>query len=311
MNRRNTWIFACLLSVGLVALTVLAEPRGNITRPHGIEPLSPKQLDRLEARLSHQLREPGLRILEGADPDVVEGGYIAGYHGRNEPWNDVLQASRLDNPMVSEVCRESVLDRVLDNSPDRTSRLDHLKAQIAIWSQVRQEARHLRLSETLLHLAECHHGCAAYVSGVLSCHISGIRQRDRTIVYFEAGRPRSYEEDSFRFSARDRRRITDLARQAMEEGKSIILFSRASGDAAFDQHNTSGSNALAWRRARVVDRLLTVSGVPRDRIEWKALAWETPRLAASDVADAYGFLDDWQSMPEKESMDRSVVLVAH
>ncbi len=311
MNRRNTWIFAWILPASLLSLAVVAEPRGNITRSRGIEPLSPKQLDRLEARLSHQLREPGIRILEGADPDVVEGGYIAGYHGRNEPWNDVLQVSRLDNPMVSEACRESALERVLDNAPDRISVLDHLKAQVAIWSQVRQGARHLRLSETLLHLAECRHGCAAHMSGILSCHISGIRNRDRAIVYFDAGRPRSYEEDSFEFSARDRRRVTDLARKAMEEGKNIILFSRASGGAAFDRYNTSGGNALAWRRARVVDKLLTAGGVPRDRIQWKALAWETPRLAASDVAGAYGFLDDWRSMSDKQSMDRSVVLVAY
>ncbi len=312
MSHRKFWTTAFwALPASILSLALLAEPRANVAGSRALEPLSPKLLDRLETRLSRQLREPGIQIQQGADPDVVEGGYTAGYDGRNDPWNDVLQVSRPDNPLVSEACRESARARILDNAADRASMLYHLQAQVALWHQVRQGARHLRLSEILLHLADCRDGCAAYMSGILSCHIGGVRNRVRTVVYFDAGRPRSYEEHDFFFSGRDELRIKNFAREALAEDKDVVLFSRASGAAAFDRHNISGNNALAWRRARMVDRLLTASGVSRDRIRWKVLAWETPRLAASDVATAYGFLEDWKRMVDKGSMDRSVVLVAY
>ncbi len=310
-NHRFRTTIALAVPAGVIALTLLAEPAGKVVHSSVGEPLDLKLLDRIETRLSRQLRESGIMIQQGADPDVVEGGYAADYHGRNDPWNDILQVSRPDNPLLTEECRERALARTLDNASDRPGMIEHLRLQVEYWDQVRQGARHLRLSEILLHLADCHEGCGAFMSGISSCHIEGVRSRLRTIVYFGAGRPRSHEERYFVFSERDERRISELAREAVTEGKDIILLSRASGEGAFDQHNTSGNNALAWRRARVVDRLLIASGVPRDRIRWKILAWETPRLAASDIAGAYGFLDDWNSMANKQSMDRSVVLVAY
>ena len=311
MKKRSVpLVLATTLPAGLFALALAAEPKGGVVSS-GAEALAPKAIDRLEVRLSRQLGDAGHRIQQGADPDVVEAGYAAEYHGRNDPWNDILQVSRVDNPLITDACRERALGRALDNASDRVAMIDHLKSQVEIWDEVRQGARHLRLSEILLHLADCRDGCGPYLSGVVSCHIEGVRHRPRTVVYFQAGRPRSYEERYFVFSRRDERRITELARKTLAEGKDIILFSRAAGEGALDAHNLSGNNALAWRRARVVDRLLIAAGVPRDRIRWKILSWETPRLSASDVARAYGFFDDWRSMANKQSMDRSVVLVAH
>ncbi len=312
MNNHSFWTaIALAVPVGVISLALAAEPTSGGVQSRAGDPLNLKLVDRIETRLSRQLRESGTLIQQGADPDVVEGGYAADYHGRNDPWTDILQVSRPDNPLLTEECRDRALARTLDNASDRSSMLEHLRRQVEYWGQVRQGARHLRLSEILLHLADCGEGCGPFLSGVLNCHIEGVRSRPRTIVYFDAGRPRPHEERYFVFSSRDERRITELARTAMTEGKDIILFSRASGDGAFDQHNTSGNNAVAWRRARVVDRLLIANGVPRDRIRWKILSWETPRLAAGDVAGAYGFLDDWKSMPNKQSMDRSVVLVTY
>jgi hypothetical protein len=311
MSNRSFWIvIASAASAGLISLALAAEPRGFEVVSRAPDPLDLRLLDRLDTRLSRQLRAAGIRIREGADPDVVEGLYAAGYHGRNDPWNDILQVSRPDNPLITDACRERALARVLDNAADRESVAEHLREQVDVWRQVRQGARHLRLSEILLHLADCREGCGAYLSGILSCHIDGVRSRPRTIVYFDAGRPREDEERYFVFSRRDERRISELARAALAEGRDVILLSRAAGAGAFDRNNLSGNNALAWRRARVVDNLLIAAGVPRDRIRWKILSWETPRLAASDVARGYGFLDDWQSMQDKRDMDRSVVLVA-
>lgn len=312
MKNRYLWIvIATTLPMGLISLSLVAEPKDRLVQSQATEQLDLKLLDRTEVRLSHQLRDVGILIQDGADPDVVEGGYVASYHGRNDPWNDILQVSRPDNPLVTEACRERALAKVLDNAADRASVDDHLRSQVNYWGQVRQGARHLRLSEILLHMADCHEGCGAFMAGILSCHIEGVRSRPRTIVYFKTGSPRLYEEHYFVFSKRDEGRIAELARQALTEGTDIILFSRAAGAGALDQHNISGNNTLAWRRARVVDRLLIASGVPRDRIRWKILSWETPRLSASDVARTYGFLDDWANMPDKEAMDRSVVLVAY
>ena len=309
MKNRSFWI--AVVPAGLIALTLAAEPKSFELRPRAIDSLDLKLLDRMETRLSQQLHAAGLRIQECADPDVVEGRYVAGYHGRNDPWNDVLQISRPDNPLITGACRDRVLDRVLDNAADRMATARHLRLQTEIWQQVREGARHLRLSEILLHLADCREGCSAYLSGILSCHIGGVRREPRTIVYFDAGRPRVYEERYYTFSRRDERRIHELAREVLAAGKDVILFARAAGAGAFDRHNTSGGNALAWRRARVVDNLLIAAGVPRDRIRWTILSWEPPRLATSDVARGYGFLDDWLSMTNKQDMDRSVVLVAH
>ena len=312
MKNRSFWIaIAFALLVSLVSLALLAEPIGKDVWLRATEPLNPKLLDRIETRLSRQLREPGIRILEGADPDAVEGGYVAGYLGRKHPWADILQVSRPDNPLLMEGCREHARSRILDNAVDRAGMLEHLHEQVEVWDQIKKGARQLRVSEILLHLADCRMGCAAYMSGILSCHIEGVRSRSRTIVYFEADQPWPQTEHYFVFSRRDEGRITAFARKVLAEGKDIILFSRTSGAIAFDQHNISGNNAMAWRRARVVDRLLTAAGVPRDRIRWKILAWETPRLAASDIASAYGFLADWESMPDKQAMDHSVVMVAH
>ena len=312
MKNRSFWIAIAWAVPAIMASPALfAEPRGHGVHSRAIKPLDVKLRDRIETRMSQQLHMSGTEIQQGADPDVLEGGYAAAYHGRNEPWTDILQVSRLDNPLLAEACRERVLDRILDNASDRAGTLEHLRGQVEIWDQVRQGARQLRLSEVLQHMASCSGGCAPYMSGILSCHIEGVRGRDRTIVYFDAERPRAHEERYYVFSRRDESRISELARKALASGKNIILFSRAGGSGALDGHNISGNNALAWRRARVVDRLLITAGVPRDRIQWKILAWEAPRLAAGDVAEAYGFLDDWRSMADKQSMDQSVVLVAH
>ncbi len=311
MNR-SIWIaIACAVQLSMAAPALRAEPRGNAVHSRGVEPLSVKLLDRIETRLSRQLQQSGFGIQQGADPDVLEAGYAAAYDGRNEPWNDILQLSRPENPLLSDACRERARTRVLDNASDRAATLEHMQGQVEYWDQVRQGARHLRLSEILLHMATCNHGCAPYLSGILSCHIEGVRGRGRTIVYFDADRPRMHEELFFAFSRRDQRRIRELARAALADGKNIILFSRVGGAGALDTHNISGNNAIAWRRARAVDKALVAAGVPRDRIQWQILSWETPRLAAGDVADAYGFLDDWQGMADKQSMDQSVVLVAH
>ncbi len=310
-RKRRFWIQVALaVPVAVLSPALAAEPRGNVVSRAAL-PLDPKLLDRIETRISRQLRQAGIRIRQGADPDVVEGGYTAAYHGRNDPWNDILQISRLDNPLVTDECRAGALTRTLGNATDRERMIDHLEDQIEIWEQVRQGVRHLRLSEILLHLSECDDGCGPYMAGVLSCHIEGARSRPRAIVYFDAGRPQSAEERYFVFSRKDERKITDFARRALKEGSDVILLSRASHFNALDRHNISGNNALAWRRARVVDRLLVEGGFPRDRIRWKILSCEAPRLAAGDVAAAYGFLDDWQNKAYKEAMDQSVVLVAY
>ncbi len=312
MKNRSFWIaIAWAMLASMASLALLAEPRGNAVQPSAVEPLSVKLRDRIETRLSRQLHELGIGIEQGADPDVVEGGYAAAHNGRNEPWNDILQVSRPDNPLLTEACRQRALARVLDNASDPAGTREHLKGQVDHWHQVRRGARQLRLSEILLHFASCRDGCAPYMAGIMSCHIEGVRGRHRAIVYFDAGRPRSYEEAYFVFSKRDESRINELARRALAGGKHVILLSRASGAGAFDSYNISGNNAVAWSRARVVDKLLVAAGVPRDRIQWKILSWETPRLAAGDVAGAYGFLKDWQSMPDKQSMDQSVILVTH
>ncbi len=312
MINRSLWITAAwAVAAGMASPALLAEPKGHVVRSRAVEPLSQKLLDRIDARLRLQLRAAGVAIEQGADPDVVEAGYAAGYHGRNDPWNDILQVSRPNNPLLTESCRERALARVLDNASDRAGMREHLKGQSEIWEQVRQGARHLRLSDILLHMADCREGCGPYLSGVQSCHIEGVRRRLRTIVYFDTDRPRMREERYYVFSRRDERRITEFAGQAVAGDHDVMLFSRVTGAGAFDRHNISGNNALAWRRARVVDKLLTAAGVPRDRIHWKILSWETPRLAASDVAGAYGLLDDWQSMTDKQAMDRSVLLVAY
>lgn len=312
MKNHSYWIaIAWTVSVSMALPALFAEPRVDAVHSRTTPPLDVKLRDRIETRLSRQLRVSGIRIQQAADPDVLEGGYAATYHGRNEPWTDILQVSRPDNPLLAEACRVRTLDRILDNASDRAGMLEHLRGQVETWDQVRQGARHLRLSEILLHMANCSNGCAPYMSGILSCHIEGVRGRDRTIVYFDAERPRAHEEQYYVFSRRDETRIHELARRVLAAGKNIILFSRAGGSGALDAYNISGNNALAWRRARVVDRLLITAGVPRDRIQWKILAWEAPRLAAGDIAEAYGFLDDWRSMADKQSMDQSVVLVAH
>ncbi len=311
MNRRNFWIaIAWTVPVSLASLTLVAEPRGN-AGSRAAEPLSVKLRDRIEARLSRQLNESGIGIQQGADPDVVEGGYATAYHGENDPWSDILQVARPDNPLITEACRQRAKTRILSNASDRQVMLEHLKGQVETWDQVRQGARHLRLSEILLHMASCPHGCGAYMSGILSCHIEGVRGRERTIVYFDTGRPREHEERYYVFSRRDERRINQFARKALAADQNVVLLSRASGAGAFDAHNISGNNAIAWSRARVVNNLLVAAGVPRDRILWKILSWETPRLAAGDVAGAYGFQSDWEDMPNKQAMDRSVVLVAY
>ncbi len=298
-------------TLGVLAAGLGAEPpRGNGVHSPAGEPLTLKLLDRLETKMSQQLFESGIKIQQGADPDVVEGGYLAAYHGQNDPWNDILQVSRLDNPLITEACRTKALERALNNATDREQVIDHLREQVDLWTELRQGARQLRLSEILTHLAECQGGCGPYMSGVLSCHIEGVRSHSRAIVYFDVGRPRATEERYFVFSRGDESRITEFARQALQAGQDILLLSRASILNAYDRHNISGNNAIAWRRARVVDRLLIDHGFPRDRIQWKILAWEMPRLVASDVAAAYGFLDDWNSMPNKQYMDQSVVLVA-
>ncbi len=309
-SRRATGaILASLVLTGALTLAIGAAPRGNGVRPPAGEPLTLKLLDRIETKMGQQLFESGIKIQQGADPDVVEGGYTAAYHGQNDPWNDILQVSRLDNPLITEACRTKALERALNNATDRELVTDHLRDQVDFWNELRQGARQHRLSEVLLHLAECHAGCAPYMSGILSCHVEGVRSHPRAIVYFGVGRPQSNEERYFVFSRADEQRITELARQALEADRRILLISRASILNAYDRHNISGNNAIAWRRARVVDRLLIDHGFPRDRIQWKILAWEMPRLVASDVAAAYGFLDDWNSMPNKQYMDQSVVLV--
>lgn len=304
-------ISAALVAGLLGALALGAEPRGNGVHAPADRPLTLKLLDRLETKMSHQLYQSGIKIQQGADPDVVEGGYVAGYHGQNDPWNDVLQVSRLDNPLVTEACRAKALERALSNATDREEVIRHLRDQVDHWTELRQGARQLRLSEILLHLAECRGGCGPYMSGILSCHVEGVRSHPRAIVYFGVGRPRATEERYYVFSRDDERKITDFARLASERDLDIVLFSRASILNAFDRHNISGNNAVAWRRARVVDRLLIAGGYPRDRIRWKILAWEMPRLVASDVAGAYGFLDDWNRMSNKQYMDQSVVMVAY
>lgn len=312
MNSRSLWItIAWTVPASLASLTLLAEPKGKTDVSRTVEPLTVKLRDRIEVRLSRQLHESGIGIQEGADPDVVEAGYATAHPDKSGPWNDILQVARPDNPMVTEACRQRTRTRILRNASDRKVTLEHLKGQVERWDQVRQGARRLRLSEILLHMANCPLGCGSYLSGISSCHIEGIRGRERTIVYFDADRPREYEERYFVFDRRDERRIQDLARKALTADKNILLLSRASGANAFDTHNLSGNNAIAWSRARVVNNLLVAAGVPRDRILWKILSWETPRLAAGDVAEAYGFLDDWQSLPDKQAMDQSVVLVAY
>ncbi len=312
MSNRSFWIaVVSIVPAALIVLALAAEPRGFEPRSLAAEPLDQKLRDRVETRLSRQLRAAGLRIQEGADPDVVEGRYLAGFHGDNDPWSDVLQVSRHDNPLITGACRDRALDRVMDNAADRVATAKHLRRQTEVWQQVREGVRHLRLSDLLLHLADCRDGCAAYLSGILSCHIGGVRDRPRTVVYFDAGRPREVEERYYVFSRRDERRISELARVALTAGKDVLLLARAAGAGALDRYNSSGNNALAWRRARVVERLLIAAGVPRDRIRWKILAWETPRLAAGDVARGYGFDDDWRQTSDKRDMDSSVVLVAH
>ncbi len=308
-RRRIASILVSALATG--ALVLGAEPEGNGVHSPASEPLTLKLLDRIETRMSQQLFESGIKIQQGADPDVVEGGYIAPRHGQNDPWNDILQVSRLDNPLITEACRTKALERALNNATDREQAISHLRDQVELWGELRQGARQLRLSEILIHLAECEGGCGPYMSGVLSCHVQGVRNHPRAIVYFDVGRPRETEERYFVFSRDDEHRITEFARGALEADQDILLLSRASILNAYDRHNISGNNAIAWRRARVVDRLLIDHGFPRDRIRWKILAWEMPRLAASDVAGAYGFLDDWNDMPNKQHMDQSVVLVAY
>ncbi len=308
---RSFWIAVAWAVPASLAAPAHGEPTSYRVHSRAVQQLDVKLLDRIESRLSRQLYAAGIAIQEGADPDVLEAGYVAHYHGGNEPWNDILQVSRPDNPLLTDACRERALDRVLDNASDRGAMRDHLEGQVESWDEVRQGARRLRLSEILLHMASCSDGCAPYLSGILSCHIEGVRSRDRAIVYFDADRPRSYEEPYFVFGRRDEERIRALADKALARGKNVILFSRTGGDGAFDAHNISGNSAIAWRRARVVDRMLIAAGMPRDRIQWKNLSWETPRLAAGDVAEAYGFVDDWQSMTDKQSMDQSVVLVVH
>ena len=68
MKNRSFWTaIAWAVPAGLISLALVAEPSASVVHSRAGDPLNLKLLDRIETRLSRQLRESGITIQQ---PDL-------------------------------------------------------------------------------------------------------------------------------------------------------------------------------------------------------------------------------------------------
>ncbi len=257
-------------------------------------------------RLFEQIDAAADQIAESRDdPEVVEYGLGEDH----EPWMDLFQVTREDNPVITEGCRREALERTIEVTGDKELVRGHFGERMHAWNEVRQGTEKKKLSEYLHHLRKCKRACGPYVAELLDCHVQGVQSHSHMIVYFDVGRPRQHEEFSFAFSVHDERKLREFADRVVAEGRSLLLLSRASILHAGE--SILGNQVVANRRAQVVEDFLVRNGYPRSRIRKKVLSWEPPRLEAYEIAQAYGLEADWAALSNHQYMDQSTVLVAY
>lgn len=270
--------------------------------------VNPIPLGSLTAELWQNVRRAGDAIPESSDPILGQGQPISSSEG-DDPWSGVLSVTSVHNPLISTDCRKRALTRAATVTNHEEFVTDHIEDHLEEWRDVLQGKLTVRLSTYLKHLDECGEFCGPYIAGILKCHVDAVRNSSHTIIFFEVGRPHCGE--TFSFTEEDRRALERFVSEIRSRGEKLVLIGRASilGPNEKVEHN----RRLAMRRVDVVKDAMIDMGFPPHDIRGMPISWEPPRLVVTEIAKAYGFVDEWKDKArfDPHFMDQSVVLVAY
>lgn len=236
----------------------------------------------------------------GPSPSTIPG---------DDRWSGLFQATRLDNPFITQECRQQAGRIATEAIGGVEKALGHAEPHHEEWKEVLRGERQVSLSEYLDHVLNCTEFCTPLIGALLKCHIDGIQtdRPDSLILNFEVGVPREYEY--FRFSAAERVQIASFARNMKAKRKKILIEARAS--ILDDGEDLRINLKLSQRRGEVMRSALISEGFPGEHILVKNLCWEPPRLAIEEVAAAYGFASVRNRLHNSQYMDQSVVLLGY
>lgn len=250
------------------------------------------------------VKKKGKDILIGTAPGPIPST-IPG----DDRWSGLFQATRLDNPFITEQCRRQALRNAQDAIGGVEQALDHAEPHFEEWKDVLRGEKKISLAEYLDHVLNCKDFCTPLIGSLLRCHIEGIQTSDpdSMIITFGVGIPRAYGD--FEFSQIEREQIANFARNMKAKRKKIILEARAS---ILDTNEELRTNLeLSQRRGSLMRNALINAGFPADDILVKSLCWEPPRLSIEEVAAAYGFASLRNRLHSPQYMDQSVVLLGY
>ena len=305
---RHVFITPSQLMIWLRLLLLLLLLLGSLAAaplPAGADPapLDP-ETDSLTLEM---MKESGILSRELKESSTPEATGIPPQHPKDDAWSGYLQLTQTDNPVISRACRQQALDRALAVTGGPSEVVAHIHERQALWREGVEGTYTIPRADYLAHIEECEPFCGPYIGGLLRCHIEAVREYPHLLVLFEIAYP--LPDEPFQFHPADQDMILNFARQTQSEGKKLLLVGRASilgphEDFAYNQ-------SLARRRVDVVEDLLLQNGYPHQAVLKKPLAWEPPRLVASDIASAYGLAEEWGRQLNPQYMDQSVLIVAY
>lgn len=198
-----------------------------------------------------------------------------------------------DNPLIDHQCRARAIEEGVATDPA------HAREENAAYQQHarRMEGGHfpgdghnhdpddfLTNEAYQAHLEECE-VCGPTVNRILQCHLDGIRQRAKTVVFFGVGDTRLTDEH--------RSRLRQFMTENGSAERRLMIVSRASDLSTVDKAEDPELNArLARERARAVQRFLMGLGMAYQDIKIKEAVWTPPRLNDPEVASTYGIDGD-------------------
>jgi len=241
--------------------------------------------------------DPADSALKDID-DIVGGAYIPSElrdnpvqppAGSESTIFEIYPLAERDNPLIDHQCRAQAIKEGVATDPE------HARAENESYQQhaSRLEQGHfpgdghnhsrddfLTNAEYQAHLEDCE-VCGPTVNRILHCHVEGIRQRPKTVVFFDVG--------ATRLSDTQRQRLRRFLAENGADGRRVMIISRASDLSTAERPEDPHLNArLARERAQAVQRHLMSLGMAYQDIKIKEAVWTPPRLNDMRVASAYG-----------------------
>jgi hypothetical protein len=221
-------------------------------------------------------------------------------------WSGMLQVTQMNNPLISSQCRRGAVEKAKEAIGGPEKALAHASEHLEEWRHVLQGDRQMSIDQYLEHMVNCKEFCGPLIGSLIKCHVDSAKNCSPLIVMFDVASPKDL---AFRFPPGDESAIREFATRMRSERRKILLESRAS--ILNGRERLLYNLPLSRRRAAVVRDILIEAGFPSEDILVKSLCWEPPRLAITDIAEAYGFGEVRRRLQNSQSMDQSVVLLGY